>query len=140
MTDAQQEALKRVMEFIRADQEAEARRQKEAQEQADRYCDRYKIFKPVVEWCEKHLYNADMLVTITADGETITTIFWGESMHKEPCNYEFLNDWDEGQSEIKLEGFMPIEYISLYNAENHKHLDTDCGFAINDDYGWWSAD
>lgn len=81
------------------------------------YEDRYKIFQPIKDWCEKYYY-ADFLVTIKADGCNCTTILYGGDL-RDHDTYSFLDDWDEGQKEVELVGFIPIDSINVHiNGEN----------------------
>lgn len=81
------------------------------------YENRYKIFQPIKDWCEKYYY-ADFLVTIKADGCNCTTILYGGDL-RDRDDYSFLDDWDEGQNEIELVGFIPIDSIEVHiNGEN----------------------
>ena len=97
---------------------------------------RYSIFDTIKEWCEKHYYT-DMLVTICADDVEITTVMYADGLEKD--NYEFLDDWDEGQSSIKLEGFMPLDSIRIFtNGQAPREAEERC-ININSDSGWWSA-
>lgn len=79
--------------------------------------ERYKIFQPIKDWCEKHYY-ADFLVTIKADGCNYTTVLYGGDL-RDDDTYSFLDDWDEGQKEVELVGFIPIDSIKVHiNGEN----------------------
>lgn len=81
------------------------------------YEDRYKIFQPIKDWCKKNYY-ADFLVTIKADGCNYTTILYGGDL-RDHDTYSFLDDWDEGQKEVELVGFIPIDSIEVHvNGEN----------------------
>ena len=81
---------------------------------------RYEIFDPITEWCEKHYYT-DFIVTIEADETVITTIyeFDGYNSESDKYTFTFLDDWDEGQSSIKLLGFIPVDCIHLSNVGRH---------------------
>ncbi len=81
------------------------------------YENRYKIFQPIKDWCKKYYY-ADFLVTIKADGCNCTTILYGGDLRDHNA-YSFLDDWDEGQKEIALVGFIPIDSIEVHiNGKN----------------------
>lgn len=81
------------------------------------YEDRYKIFQPIKDWCEKYYY-ADFLVTIKADEWNCTTVLYGGDLRDHNA-YSFLDDWDEGQKEVELVGFIPIDSIEVHiNGEN----------------------
>lgn len=78
---------------------------------------RNKIFQPIKDWCEKYYY-ADFLVTIKADGCNYTTVLYGGDLRDRDI-YSFLDDWDEGQKEVELVGFIPIDSIKVHiNGEN----------------------
>ena len=78
---------------------------------------RNKIFQPIKDWCEKYYY-ADFLVTIKADGCNYTTVLYGGDL-RDHDTYSFLDDWDEGQKEVELVGFIPIDSIEVHiNGEN----------------------
>lgn len=78
---------------------------------------RNKIFQPIKDWCEKYYY-ADFLVTIKADGCNYTTVLYGGDL-RDHDTYSFLDDWDEGQKEVELVGFIPIDSIKVHiNGEN----------------------
>ena len=84
--------------------------------------ERYNIFDPIVKWCNRNFFT-DMLVTIKADEEIITTILYCEGLIiDESIRYEFLHDWDEGQENISLVGFFPLCNVELYCNPETDHI------------------
>lgn len=51
----------------------------------------------------------DYLVTIDLDGETITELLICDN-----GELSWVNDWWEGQSRVKLLGFLPVSHIKIY--------------------------
>lgn len=51
----------------------------------------------------------DFLVTISVDGRVITELLVGDN-----GELEWLNDWWEGETDIKLLGFIPVSHLKIY--------------------------
>lgn len=70
---------------------------------------------PIEEWCQKNYYT-DFLVTIKVDDFKYTEYleFNGNTMQ-----FEWLNDWWEGEKDIRLLGFIPIDRINIQNYPDH---------------------
>ena len=117
---------------ILLDQFIEATHTKSAKTLKEYYKKRYKIFEPIKEWCDKHYY-ADMIVTIEADESITTTILYCERLND--GEFDFLDDWDEGQSSIKLCGFMPLDNIRIWHPG--KKVDDECVMNIDFFGGNW---
>lgn len=81
----------------------------------------YKIFEPIIEWCDRNFY-ADMIVTIKADNNIITTILYCSSLIGDSINYEFLDDWYEGEENISLVGFFPLSHIEVHSNPDSVHF------------------
>jgi hypothetical protein len=78
----------------------------------------YDIFvEPIEKWSENNYYG-DFLVTISIDGfETTEILEFG------PDNkYVWLSDWWEGQEDVKLLGFIPIDDILIYGSPDESQL------------------
>lgn len=107
----------RVCNTILWDKLTEISNQIRSKKLEEEWHDRYKIFHPIKDWCKKNYY-ADFLVTIKADGCNYTTILYGGDLRDHDA-YSFLDDWDEGQKEVELVGFIPIDSIEVHiNGEN----------------------
>ena len=104
----------------------------EAQKLNEHFKNRYKIFDPITEWCEKHYYT-DFIITIEADEEIITDIYEFNGYDK--MSFTFLHDWDEGQSSIKLLGFIPVDSIHLSNIG--RYVGRDDVLNIDSHGGTW---
>ena len=63
----------------------------------------------VQEWCEKNYYT-DFLVTLNLDGEESTELLLFDSP---TVSFYWLSDWDEGQKNVFLEGFLPVESVII---------------------------
>lgn len=71
----------------------------------------YEEIAEVVEnWAKDNFYT-DFIVAIRADGEELTEILVGDN-----GELVWLNDWWEGQKDVKLLGFRPINMISVRGA------------------------
>lgn len=68
------------------------------------------IAEPIVKWCEENYYT-DFIVTISIDDGEITEILEVDPLEDE-CIW--VNDWWEGQKDVKLLGFVPISDIHVY--------------------------
>ena len=81
-----------------------------------------KIANAVEKWCEKTGWYTTFLVTIAykydfeKEYTEETEILWWEDH-----GFVWDNDWWEGQQDVKLCGFMPIDSIRFHNA--HYMLD-----------------
>lgn len=112
-----QDDVDRVCNAILWDKLCELSTQMQAKKLDEYYEERYKIFQPIKDWCEKYYY-ADFLVTIKADEWNCTTILYGGDLRDHNA-YSFLDDWDEGQKEVELVGFIPIDLIEVHvNGKN----------------------
>lgn len=69
------------------------------------------ILRPIEEWCEKNGYF-DFLVTILLDGNETTQVL---EFDGNVADFVWLNDWWEGEKDVKLLGFSPIGDIRLHN-------------------------
>ena len=69
------------------------------------------IVEPIEKWSENHYYG-NFLVTISIDGFEDTEIL----MYEPGNGYIWENDWWEGQEDVKLLGFMPIDDIRIYGS------------------------
>ena len=65
------------------------------------------IMKPIRTWAKDHYYT-DFIASILADGEELTELIMCEDL-----DLIWLNDWWEGQKEVKLLGFKPIDAIRV---------------------------
>lgn len=63
-------------------------------------------------WCEKNFYDS-FVVTISRDGQIIT-----EYLEFDGGDFDFIweNDWYEGEKDIVLIGFMPMQQLRVYGA------------------------
>ena len=68
------------------------------------------IAEPIVKWCEENYYT-DFIVTISIDDGEITEILEVDPLEDE-CIW--VNDWWEGQKDVKLLGFVPISDIHVH--------------------------
>ena len=75
------------------------------------------IVEPIEKWSEEHYYGS-FLVTISADGFEITDIL----MYEPGDGYIWENDWWEGEQDVKLLGFMPIDDIRIYGSPDEDQL------------------
>ena len=66
---------------------------------------------PIIKWCECHYYT-DFVVTIRIN-KRITTQYL--EFQGDDITFNWLNDWYEGESDIELLGFLPIDVIRIYN-------------------------
>lgn len=64
------------------------------------------------EWCKKNFYDS-FVVTISRDGQIIT-----EYLEFDGGDFDFIweNDWYEGEKDIVLIGFMPMQQLRVYGA------------------------
>lgn len=69
------------------------------------------ILRPIEEWCKKNGYF-DFLVTILLDGNETTQVL---EFDGNVADFVWLNDWWEGEKDVKLLGFSPIGDIRLHN-------------------------
>ena len=69
------------------------------------------ILRPIEEWCKKNGYF-DFLVTILLDGNETTQVL---EFDGDVVDFVWLNDWWEGEKDVKLLGFSPIGDIRLHN-------------------------
>lgn len=69
------------------------------------------ILRPIEEWCKKNGYF-DFLVTILLDGNETTQVL---EFDGDMADFVWLNDWWEGEKDVKLLGFSPIGDIRLHN-------------------------
>ena len=69
------------------------------------------ILRPIEEWCKKNGYF-DFLVTILLDGNETTQVL---EFDGDVADFVWLNDWWEGEKDVKLLGFSPIGDIRLHN-------------------------
>lgn len=78
----------------------------------------YAIIAELIEkWSEDNYYGT-FLVTISIDGFETT-----ELLEFEPVNgCVWVNDWWEGQENVKLLGFMPIDDIRIYGSPDEDQL------------------
>ena len=74
------------------------------------------VLEPIEKWCREHYYG-DFLVTISLDGFEIT-----EFLEFDPNGFIWENDWWEGQKDVKLLGFMPIDDIHIYGSPDEDQL------------------
>lgn len=69
--------------------------------------DPYNEIADIVEqWARKNYYT-DFIVSIVIDGELTTELL----LVDQSINFEWLNDWWEGQKKIKLVGFVPADQV-----------------------------
>lgn len=61
-------------------------------------------------WCEVNYYT-DFIVTISLDGEETTEFL---EFDGNVAEFIWLNDWWEGQTDIYLVGFRPLDAIKVY--------------------------
>lgn len=66
---------------------------------------------PIEEWCLKNYYT-DFLVTIQLDDRETTEYLEFNAM---TLGFIWKNDWWEGEKEVKLLGFIPIDAIKIHN-------------------------
>ena len=71
----------------------------------ERLCD------PIIKWCEYHYYT-DFVVTIRVN-KRITTQYL--EFQNNDITFTWLNDWYEGEANVELLGFLPIDEIRIYN-------------------------
>lgn len=76
--------------------------------------DREEIIATIDRWCQENYYT-DFLVTLSLDGEVTT-----EYLDSDFTEFLWLNDWDEGQKEVKLLGFAPVDTFVLRGAPKNK--------------------
>lgn len=64
------------------------------------------------KWCKKNFYDS-FVVTISRDGQIIT-----EYLELDGMSLDFIweNDWYEGEKDIVLIGFMPMQQLRVYGA------------------------
>ena len=67
------------------------------------------IGKIIERWAQTHYYT-DFLVTLSLDGKETTELLLCEPN----AELEWLNDWWEGQKDIKQIGFRPVTEIVVY--------------------------
>lgn len=60
--------------------------------------------------CYARVYGYDdFLVTLSVDGRVITELLLGDN-----GELEWVNDWWEGETDIRLLGFIPVPHIKVY--------------------------
>ena len=74
------------------------------------------IAEPIEKWSENNYYG-DFLVTISIDRFETTEI-----LEFELGEYVWENDWWEGQEDVKLLGFIPIDDIRIYGSPDEDQL------------------
>lgn len=74
------------------------------------------IAEQIEKWSENNYYG-DFLVTISIDGFETTEI-----LSFELGEYVWVNDWWEGQEDVKLLGFIPIDDIRIYGSPDEDQL------------------
>lgn len=72
----------------------------------------------VKSWCEKYGYS-DMLVTLNVNGITRTEVLEFDAA---AVTFVWANDWWEGEQQIILEGFAPINIIHLFGFPTYKAM------------------
>lgn len=77
------------------------------------------ICDPIKEWCEGNYYD-DFLVTIwVGDHETTELLEFDANRF----DFIWLNDWWEGEEDVRILGFAPISDIRLHNCQPRTHGD-----------------
>ena len=61
-------------------------------------------------WCEKNCWE-DLVVTISINGNEITECI---SFNAEKMDFIWESDWWEGEEDVQLLGFLPIDNIRIY--------------------------
>ena len=73
------------------------------------------ICDPIEEWCLKNYYTSFLVTIKIGEYETTEVLeFNGDAMQ-----FEWRNDWWEGDENVILLGFMPIDSIRIYNYPDH---------------------
>lgn len=64
------------------------------------------------DWCRKNFYDS-FVVTLSRDGQIIT-----EYLEFDGGDFDFIwgNDWYEGEKDIILIGFMPMQQLRVFGA------------------------
>ena len=76
------------------------------------------VAKIVESWCERYGYS-DMLVTINVNGITRTEVLEFDAAE---MTFVWANDWWEGEQQIILEGFAPLNIIRLFGFPTYKAM------------------
>ena len=64
----------------------------------------------IKEWCEKNCW-CDFVVTIAINGEELTDFL---SFDAAEMDFIWEVDWWEGEKDVQLLGFLPIDNIRIY--------------------------
>lgn len=71
------------------------------------------LIAPIEEFCSRKGYE-DMLVTVMADGDLITTILQFDAVND---TWVWFDDWYEGQRIVHLVGFVPLSHVIVVDEE-----------------------
>lgn len=69
------------------------------------------ICEPIEEWCKKNYYT-DFLVTIRVGDREITEYL---GLEDNASSFVWEYDWWEGEEDVRLLGFAPVDGIKLHN-------------------------
>lgn len=87
------------------------------------------VSRPIEEWCKENYYT-DFLVTIQIDGRETTEVL---GFNGDIVDFVWLSDWWEGEKNVKLLGFSPIDDISLHNYPRRPITNADRFRAMTDE-------
>lgn len=79
----------------------------------------------IEKWCDENFYDT-MIVSILADGDIETEIL----EYSAADGFMWLNDWNEGQQDITLLGFIPLSNLTIDNISNGEYYDVKGGKRI----------
>ena len=83
--------------------------------------DMYEAAADIIDkWAQKNGYT-DMIVTLAVDGE-VKTEYIAPAFRKYGFQWEWEYDWWEGEKEVWLLGFRPLEMIHCFGYPKGKEI------------------
>lgn len=72
------------------------------------------IGKEIEQWSRDNHHYEEMVVRLRLDGTYVITEF----LDFDGLDYQWLNDWYEGETEVELLGFTPLSEIQMKYGGN----------------------